>query len=826
MKKIISILLSILMIFSTTTLTTMAMGIDTEIDMGGLWEPPIEPDEPEIPAVVTIEAGTDAGYIEQNGNYYTAVAYDGNEFLGWFKQGESTPYSTNTTEKLTDGDFVAKFKDNNILSNAAGYELLSSGTNLKDSTWFTNKGTSWVTATATKKYAKSGTKSLALYARIQKDIYTTISNLEQNTYYVVSYYWMLPKTVVTDTDTAGDGYYGSVIGTTDCASTDAAKKLIMGGDISDDKKIDFVGGQWNKSEFVFNSADYSDLRLFFYYYSNAGTGNDYLYIDELTVYKAPDQQAAATYKPTVTAENGYAYSMLTKPVAYDTEVSVVATPFSGYTFDGWYEDGVKVSEDKIYTFKIQSNRNLTAKCVPTITPYAPDMDNNGAIDLKDLIVLAQHVANWKVTINNSVVDVNGSGLADLTDVALLAQYLAGWDVKDSMVADKAELPEEDLKDATLAETLLSGNSEYYNKSTVINEGNKALLAKVFKKAQAGNDITIVGFGGSITAGAKASSADNRYGERVAAWFRAQFPNITVTYVNSGIGSTSSLVGIHRMKEHVLDHNPDLVLVDFTTNDNGGDLRYRSSYETIIRTLVEEKIAVISVAFGSVSNYNADNTSGSNKRNNNSMSTHLPSVLYYDVPYIDYFGSIWRYINAGVIKWTDVAGDYIHPNNAGHLMTASAITYYLSDVLAKVDLIDTTDPVIPNEYFFGDDIFETATFLTSDNYTPTQNTNFVAGTVHGKAPSGWLCTSANGGSITFEIKGIRSLCVFLQQKSGNGKGSVIINGAPFVNNTNCDNSSTSGFMWITAQTRYDVPTDVTITVTCDGLFGVAPIGVAY
>ena len=91
MKKIISILLSILMIFSTTTLTTMAMGIDTEIDMGGLWEPPIEPDEPEIPAVVTIEAGTDAGYIEQSGNNYTLLLMREMNFQVGLKRVKAPP---------------------------------------------------------------------------------------------------------------------------------------------------------------------------------------------------------------------------------------------------------------------------------------------------------------------------------------------------------------------------------------------------------------------------------------------------------------------------------------------------------------------------------------------------------------------------------------------------------------------------------------------------------------------------------------------------------------------------------------------------------------
>ena len=62
---------------------------------------------------------------------------------------------------------------------------------------------------------------------------------------------------------------------------------------------------------------------------------------------------------------------------------------------------------------------------------------------------------------------------------------------------------------------------------------------------------------------------------------------------------------------------------------------------------------------------------------------------------------------------------------------------------------------------------------------TKNTNFVVGTVHSKVSQGWICQNAEGGSITFEIKGIRSICIFLQQKSGNGKGSVVINGVPFV-----------------------------------------------
>lgn len=39
--------------------------------------------------------------------------------------------------------------------------------------------------------------------------------------------------------------------------------------------------------------------------------------------------------------------------------TVVAYPESGYTFDGWYESGSKVSSLSTYTFAVSSNRTMT-----------------------------------------------------------------------------------------------------------------------------------------------------------------------------------------------------------------------------------------------------------------------------------------------------------------------------------------------------------------------------------------------------------------------------------------------------------------------------------
>ncbi len=818
MKKFFSFLLVFAMVFSLFSGVTVFAEDDVNINAGDFWGV----DDPFAPNFsVAVEEGKDAGYLKNGANNtYTAVPYNGNEFLGWYV-GDSV-YSTEETLVVPAGsndDFVAKFADNNILAEpSAGFELGTIGKNLIGSSWGMVGSDTWRKVFVTNKYAKSGKNSLQLHIQYQQDVYLNLNNLEKDTYYVVSYYWMLPKSVITATETAKDGYKGSIVTTTDVNDIETAKNFNnLGGDYVD-KNISFVGGQWNKTEYVFYTGDNTDLRMFFGYDAEQNCGNDEMYIDEFTIHRPENQAVVANYKVTVSGNDCYTYASHNTPVAYETEVWVAAAPNGGYEFDGWYEDGVKVSDEPLYKFNITSNRNLVAKCVPATTDYIPDVNDDKVVNLKDLVVLAQYVAKWDVAVNTDVIDVNGSGATDLDDVNVLAQYLAGWDVENQMTTGTPVLPDEDLTDASLAQTLLAGESEYFNKSTVINQGNKARIAKVFEKAQRGEDITIVGFGGSITQGAGATSVNNRYGERVAAWFQAQFPSIKVTYVNAGIGSTTSLVGVNRMAEDVLKHNPDFVIVDFAANDQPGDKIYESTYEAAVRRVLEADAAVLSVVFGPVSGYN----DGRYLRDNNAIKEHLPTLLYYDIPTIDYYAALWRYFNAGVISWPQVGNDYIHPNNNGHLVAASAITAYLADVLANVGNIDTTIPAIPSEYFF-DDTYANANFL---NVEPTENNGFTKGNVHSSQISGWLCT-ATGSSITFTAEDATSVSVFLQSKEGNGIANIYVNGVKVVANTDCSSTDTGGFIWIKYNKVFDEAQDITVTVeSVSGKVGLAPIGVTY
>ena len=87
------------------------------------------------------------------------------------------------------------------------------------------------------------------------------------------------------------------------------------------------------------------------------------------------------------------------------------------------------------------------------------------------------------------------------------------------------------------------------------------LGNVLAKLDAGEEVRIAYFGGSITAAA---------GWRVKTleWFRRTWPHAKISEINAAIGGTGSNLGVFRLRQDVRDHDPDLVFVEFAVNDGG------------------------------------------------------------------------------------------------------------------------------------------------------------------------------------------------------------------------------------------------------------------
>ena len=82
-----------------------------------------------------------------------------------------------------------------------------------------------------------------------------------------------------------------------------------------------------------------------------------------------------------------------------------------------------------------------------------------------------------------------------------------------------------------------------------------------KANTAGADIKIGYLGGSIT-------AQPGWRPKTLAHFKKTWPQAKFSEINAAIGGTGSDLGVFRLKQDVLDHQPDLLFVEFAVNDGG------------------------------------------------------------------------------------------------------------------------------------------------------------------------------------------------------------------------------------------------------------------
>lgn len=96
--------------------------------------------------------------------------------------------------------------------------------------------------------------------------------------------------------------------------------------------------------------------------------------------------------------------------------------------------------------------------------------------------------------------------------------------------------------------------------------NLARLKRCMLMAEQGGELTIGFLGGSISQGSLATGPERCYAYRVFSWWRQAFPRAAFHYVNGGIGGTTSHFGVSRAVSDVLMYQPDVVVVDFSVND--------------------------------------------------------------------------------------------------------------------------------------------------------------------------------------------------------------------------------------------------------------------
>ncbi len=201
------------------------------------------------------------------------------------------------------------------------------------------------------------------------------------------------------------------------------------------------------------------------------------------------------------------------------------------------------------------------------------------------------------------------------------------------------------------------------KKAIANHGDMVRLAKVFRKLEAGNSVIICFLGGSITQGSLSSTPYTCYAYKVYEWFKETFPRGEIKYVNAGVGGTTSAFGAARCDRDVLMHDPDLVLVEFSVNDECDEYFYES-YEGLIRKLLysEKKPAVFSIF-----NFFYENGKSAER-------LHSKVARYYGIPAVSMHGAIYEDILSGKIRdIAELSPDGLHPNDTGHDLLGRVVT---------------------------------------------------------------------------------------------------------------------------------------------------------
>ena len=590
MKKFSIIALSLLVCFSLlisgvvfepkVAADIVTDGDDTDIDINGdTQDPPVVPDpeEPEEPEEleVSIENGADAGYLTANGNIYSATAYLGNKFLGWYKNDELISENPIYNFNGVTGNVVAKFQNNNILA-SPGFETMADGviSTADASSLFTIVDyDTWAKATVVTdaNNAYSGGKYLQLGIAWRTKSYLNLSGLQTHTYYKISYKYKAKPGTTTS-------YRGIIAAPASVETIDAARKNALGQNIlNNSDTVALTDGVWYTEQMEFFTDNYTDVRIFF------GLGNGNIFVDELTVFKADALDSDIKYTVNIAAQNGKAYASKTSGISLDEEVILTAVGNANTTFSGWYEGENLVSTELNYVIKVNQNKTLKAVFTENevVNPYAKyDLNGDGSVTEEDATLVLNHILQKETLLKDA--DFNNDGKVSVSDIVILRNNF-----------HEGSTPE------TIKAEILAGTNNEFNAEAIIYEGDKAVFANLFKQNKAPN-LTVI-------------APDVIYGADVETYLSQTF-NSTIAY---NYFTAPTLSSDNLDLEEIGAIKNEIVIIDLATFDTASN---NQAYESILRVLKDNNNAVIAL-------HSASETA-TNKE------AQIPVEVFYNIPVID------------------------------------------------------------------------------------------------------------------------------------------------------------------------------------------------
>ena len=199
------------------------------------------------------------------------------------------------------------------------------------------------------------------------------------------------------------------------------------------------------------------------------------------------------------------------------------------------------------------------------------------------------------------------------------------------------------------------------------------LKNLMKRAANGESLVIGFLGGSITQGSLSSTPKTCYAYLVYEWWKKSFPNAAFSFVNGGIGGTTSHYGGARAWKDVLCYRPDIVTVDFSVNDDANEF-FEETYEGTLRRLLAAPSAPAVVVL-----HNVFYDTGKNAQD-----YHNRIADHYGIPHVSIKDTVYPDVESGKIVRADITPDNLHPNDKGHRLVADEICKLLDSIKAEME----------------------------------------------------------------------------------------------------------------------------------------------
>lgn len=284
----------------------------------------------------------------------------------------------------------------------------------------------------------------------------------------------------------------------------------------------------------------------------------------------------------------------------------------------------------------------------------------------------------------------------------------------------------------------------FDKNTSIaNYSPSQRLFRAFEKAENGGKISLGFLGGSITMGCNASTVDKRYVNIIAQWWKDKFPKAEVSFVNAGIGATTSEFAAARVYDDMLRYQPDFATIEFSVNDSDTD-HFKETFEGTVRQILKYETQPALIVINNLF-YNTGE---------NAQRVHNEVAKHYDLPIVSVRDHIYPLIQSGEAVLSDYTKDMLHPEDKGQAMIAELVIFMLEKQYADYNNgviapeFEMPRPVTANTYensvrYRNQDIAPELNGFTADTSADNGITDIFK--------HGWTA-EAKGSSIKFKVSG--------------------------------------------------------------------------